>query len=69
MPEIYGARTPFKTRSAADNFLRHVTRELTAGGLPHWCEIRREAPDRWIPIVHRAECAGGSACACGSSER
>lgn len=65
MAGIYGPRTPCKTRDAAENLIRHTTRELSAGGLPHWCEIREEGPRRWVPVVHEWTCAGGERCACG----
>jgi hypothetical protein len=64
MPEIHGAKKRFATQQAAENFARHLTRELTAGGIPHWVEVREETPDRWLPIVHRAACLGGADCAC-----
>ena len=64
MPEIFGAKKHFATRRAAENFARHLTRELTAAGIPHWVEVREEASDRWLPIVHRAACRGGADCAC-----
>jgi hypothetical protein len=64
--EIYGPRRTFASRAAADHFLRHATRELTAGGLAHWVEAREHAPGRWLAIVHRSACAGGERCSCGS---
>jgi hypothetical protein len=64
MPGIYGPRRSFATRAAAENFLRHVTRELTAGGLPHWLEAREAAPNRWLAFVHQFDCEGGAGCKC-----
>jgi hypothetical protein len=64
MENLYGFKKRFSTRAAADNFLRHVTRELTAGGLPHWIEAREEAPGRWSAWVHHWDCKGGDSCMC-----
>jgi hypothetical protein len=66
MPAIYGPRRSFSTRAAADNLLRHVTRELTAGGLPHWVEAREAAPGKWLAIVHEFDCTGSAECKCGA---
>jgi hypothetical protein len=65
--EIYGPRRSFATRAAADNLLRHITRELTAGGLPHWVEACEQASGNWLAIVHRFSCGGGMDCKCGSA--
>jgi hypothetical protein len=67
MPELYGPRASFDTRRAAERFVTHLTRELTAGGLPHWCEVRERAPGAFVPIVHQFDCAGGADCGCGGS--
>jgi hypothetical protein len=64
MSGIYGPRRVFASREAAEKFLRHVTRELTAGGLPHWVEAREAAPKRWVPFVHQFDCQGGADCKC-----
>jgi hypothetical protein len=66
MSGLYGARQTFANRSAAENFLRHVTRELTAGGLPHWVEAREVGPSRWVAFVHQFDCEGGAECKCGA---
>lgn len=66
MPSLYGPRGSFPTRQAADAFARHVTRELTAGGLPHWLEILPEPPARFTAFVHRFSCPGGTECHCAS---
>lgn len=64
MSELYGPKKRFSSRRAAEQFLRHVTRELTAGGIPHWVEAREEAPDRWLAFVHRSDCEDAAACHC-----
>ena len=64
--EIYGPRRTFASRADAERFLRHATRELTAGGLAHWVEAHERAPGRWLAIVHRSACEGGARCSCGS---
>lgn len=66
MPGIYGNKKRFSDRNAAQNFARHLTRELTAGGIAHWVEVLEAAPGGWVPIVHEFACAGGASCACGS---
>jgi hypothetical protein len=63
MPEIYGPKKRFATRLSAENFERHLTRELTAGGIPHWVEIREDAGG-WVPFVHESQCTGGASCSC-----
>jgi hypothetical protein len=65
MSDLYGPKKRFSSRSAAEQFLRHVTRELTAGGIAHWVEAREEAPGRWLAFVHRSDCEGSAACRCG----
>ena len=67
MDKLYGLKKRFKTRAAAENFLRHTTRELTAGGLPHWTEAREDAPGTWSAWVHRWSCKGGASCNCDAS--
>jgi len=68
MPPLYGPRRTFGTRSAAEAFARHVTRELTAGGLAHWVEVQDITPSRWLAYVHRFDCRGGRACACAEED-
>jgi len=63
-PPLYGARRTFPTQSAAEAFARHVTRELTAGGLPHWVEVQPLGPSSWRVFVHGFECRGGPGCEC-----
>jgi hypothetical protein len=65
-PEIYGPKRAFGSRAAAERFLQHLTRELTAGGIPHWVEVRQQPPRRWIAVVHAPDCAGGERCRCPS---
>lgn len=64
MPPLYGPGRVFATRNAAEAQARHVTRELTAGGLPHWVEVQEVAQQRFRLYVHRFDCRGGPACAC-----
>ena len=64
MDKLYGLKKRFASRAAAENFLRHTTRELTAGGLPHWIEAREDAPGKWSAWVHRWSCKGGASCRC-----
>ena len=52
-----------REREAAERLARHVTRELTAGGIGHWVEVQAVARG-FVVFVHRFECAGGEACAC-----
>ncbi len=66
MENLYGFKKRFESRAAAENFLRHVTRELTAGGLPHWVEAREDAPGAWSAWVHRWSCTGGESCGCNA---
>ena len=68
MHSLYGPRQSFPTRRAAEAFLRHVTRELTAGGLPHWVEIQETDKPSFVAYVHRFACAGGASCTCGRDE-
>lgn len=63
-PSLYGPRKTFVRLADAEEFARHLTRELTAGGIPHWVEIRTAAA-RHTAIVHRFDCEGGRACGCG----
>jgi hypothetical protein len=69
MLSLYGPRRTFSTRSAAEAFVRHVTRELTAGGLPHWVEVQPISNARFLAYVHRFECRGGADCACEREEQ
>jgi len=64
MPALYGPQRSFATRHAAEAFARHLTRELTAGGLPHWVEVQPTTPTRWLAYVHRFACGGGPGCRC-----
>ena len=70
MPSLFGRKRSFSSKAAAEQFVRHLTRELTAGGIPHWVELKEDAgaqPARgvsWVPVLHRAACAGGDACEC-----
>jgi hypothetical protein len=66
MTELYGPRRSFANPRAAENFLRHLTRELTSGGIPHWTEVRELAPGTWVPFVHKFDCEGGESCRCGA---
>ncbi|HKU42094.1 MAG TPA: hypothetical protein VJR89_28240 [Polyangiales bacterium] len=63
MNPIYGAKRMLREREAAERLARHVTRELTAGGIGHWVEVQAVARG-FVVFVHRFECAGGEACAC-----
>ena len=65
LPTLYGPRKTFPRKTDAEAFARHLTRELTAGGLPHWVEIVSDSPRRFVTIVHRFDCTGGAACSCG----
>jgi len=69
MLSLYGPRRTFSTRSEADAFARHVTRELTAGGLPHWVEVQPTAKAQFLSYVHRFECRGGPGCICDQEEQ
>jgi hypothetical protein len=67
MPDLFGPKRSFPSRSAAEQFVRHLTRELTAGGIAHWVELQVDAAGlRWTPVLHRASCPGGDACTCGT---
>jgi hypothetical protein len=68
MPVLYGPHRSFATRRAAEAFARHLTRELTAGGLPHWVEIQDAAPGRFVAFVHQFDCRGGRDCGCAREE-
>ena len=61
---LYHLDQHFKTRRSAENFARHVTRELTAGGVPHWVEVRQDAAGLWHARVHRPDCSA-ERCVCG----
>jgi hypothetical protein len=65
LPALYGPRKTFARKADAEEFARHLTRELTAGGIPHWAEIRSETPRRFVAIVHRFDCDGATGCRCG----
>jgi hypothetical protein len=62
MPSLFGPKQSFRSKQAAENFVRHLTRELTAGGIGHWVELREDGG--WIPVVHRSACSGGADCDC-----
>lgn len=65
MPSLFGPKRSFPSQRAAEDFIRHLTRELTAGGVAHWVELREDATaKRWTPVLHRARCPGGAACSC-----
>ena len=68
MPEIYGVKRHFNDRHTAENFARQLTRELTAGGIAHWIEVRETRPARWVAHVHAFACPGGASCTCGSDD-
>ena len=68
MPVLYGPHRSFATRRAAEAFARHLTRELTAGGLPHWVEIQEAVPGRFVAYVHQYDCRAGGACQCGRDQ-
>ena len=68
MHSLYGPRQSFPTRRAAEAFLRHVTRELTAGGLPHWVEVQETTEASFLAYVHRFACPGGPSCSCAQDE-
>ncbi|HTU60305.1 MAG TPA: hypothetical protein VMF89_17765, partial [Polyangiales bacterium] len=62
-----GPKQTFRSKAAAENFVRHLTRELTAGGIGHWVELREDAAQqRWTPVVHVSSCKGGASCDCVS---
>lgn len=66
MPSLFGPKQSFRSQAAAESFVRHLTRELTAGGIAHWVELRADADkQRWTPVVHTASCPGGDRCQCG----
>ena len=67
VPSLYGRRKTFARKRDADEFVRHLTRELTAGGVPHWVEVRGETPQRYEVFVHRFACPGGAACGCDAA--
>jgi hypothetical protein len=64
MPSLFGPKQSFRSRAAAESFIRHLTRELTAGGIGHWVELREDEGPRWTPVVHLSACPGGAACSC-----
>ena len=65
MPSLFGPKQTFGSKAAAESFVRHLTRELTAGGIGHWVELREDvSSQRWTPFVHRSSCAGAPSCDC-----
>lgn len=68
MHSLFGRKRSFRSKAAAEQFVRHLTRELTAGGIAHWIEIKEERPSAlvssWVPTVHRAACPGADKCEC-----
>ncbi|HET8933372.1 MAG TPA: hypothetical protein VFN67_08040 [Polyangiales bacterium] len=65
MQSLFGPKRVFASKRAAEEFVRHLTRELTAGGIAHWVELREDpAGRRWTPVLHRGRCPGGADCAC-----
>lgn len=68
MPVLYGPHRSFATRAAAETFARHLTRELTAGGLPHWVEIQPAGRASFTAFVHQFDCRPGRDCQCALDE-
>jgi hypothetical protein len=65
MPSLFGPKWTFRDKAAAENFVRQLTRELTAGGIGHWVELREDvSPQGWTPVLHRSSCPGGASCDC-----
>jgi len=65
MPSLFGPKQTFRSKAAAESFVQHLTRELTAGGIGHWVELREDkAAQRFTPVVHLARCPGGDRCLC-----
>jgi hypothetical protein len=63
MPNLFGPKQTFRSKDAAERFIRHLTRELTAGGIAHWVELREDA-GTFTPVLHRGACPGADACDC-----